>query len=144
MAPPQAPAAHRPTADVLTVIALGGAVGALARYGLALALPHGAGAFPWATWVTNVVGCLLVGVLMGAIDVAGRPHRLLRPFLGVGLLGGFTTFSTYTVEVHELLDAGALTTAFAYLAGTVLAALAAVAAGLALTRWATRPRRQTS
>ncbi|GAA4429751.1 CrcB family protein [Georgenia halophila] len=129
---------------MLTVIALGGAVGALARYGLALALPHGAGAFPWATWVTNVVGCLLVGVLMGAIDVAGRPHRLLRPFLGVGLLGGFTTFSTYTVEVHELLDAGALTTAFAYLAGTVLAALAAVAAGLALTRWATRPRRQTS
>jgi len=120
--------AHLP---VLCVIALGGGLGALARYGLTIALPTPPGHFPWATFVTNVSGCFLIGVLM--VLVAGA-HRLVRPFLGVGVLGGFTTFSTYAVEIHGLLRPGTLGIAFLYLAGTLVCALLAVLTGVRLTR----------
>ncbi len=130
---------------VLGVISVGGALGALARYGLAVAWPHRPDQFPWATFVTNVTGCLLIGVLMVLITEVLSAHRLLRPFLGVGVLGGYTTFSTYTVDIQQLVAAGAARTGLAYLAGTLAAALAAVYAGITLTRLATRshPRRTT-
>jgi fluoride exporter len=102
-------------------------------------LPHRVDGFPWATFATNVSGCLLIGVLMVVIDRFGA-HRLARPFLGVGVLGGFTTFSTHIVEVQQAVTAGAPGLALAYLAGTPVAALAAVWAGSSLTRWLTRPR----
>lgn len=129
---------------VLAVISAGGVLGALARHGLALAWPHQHGRFPWATFITNVSGCLLMGVLMVLIIEVWPAHRLLRPFLGVGVLGGYTTFSTYTVEVQRLATAGAARTALFYLAGTLLAALACVYAGITLTRLATgiHPRRK--
>jgi CrcB protein len=117
--------------QVLGVIALGGGLGALARYGLALAIPGHPGRFPWATFLTNVSGCFLIGVLM--VLVAGA-HRLVRPFFGVGVLGGFTTFSTYAVELHGLLRMGDVGVAFAYLAGTLLSALLAVLIGVMATR----------
>ena len=123
---------------VLGVISCGGALGALARYGLSVAWPHHAGRFPWATFVTNVSGCLLIGVLMVLVVEAAAAHRLLRPFLGVGVLGGYTTFSTYTVDIQQLVAAGAARTALLYLAGTLLAALAAVYAGITGTRLALR------
>jgi len=129
---------------VLAVVSSGGALGALGRYGLAVAWPHRPNHFPWATFVTNVSGCLLIGVLMVLISEVWSAHRLLRPFLGVGVLGGYTTFSTYSVDIQQLVAAGAARTALAYLAGTLAAALAAVYAGIALTRLATRthPRRR--
>jgi CrcB protein len=120
--------------DVLGVIAAGGAIGALARYGLAEAWPHRTGAFPWATLVTNVSGCLLIGVLMVLLTDLWPARPLLRPFFGTGMLGGYTTFSTYTVDAQHLATVGAAPTALLYLAGTLLAALAAVATGIALTR----------
>jgi CrcB protein len=123
---------------VLGVISAGGVLGALARYGLVSAWPHRPDRFPWATFVTNVSGCLLIGVLMVLITEVWSAHRLLRPFLGVGVLGGYTTFSTYAVDVQQLVAAGAARTGLAYLAGTLGAALAAVYAGIALTRLATR------
>src|SRR6185503_14749578 len=98
---------------VLGVVALGGAAGAVGRYGLAVAWPHRPGTFPWATFVTNVTGCLLIGVLMVLITEVWSAHRLLRPFLGTGVLGGYTTFSTYTVDVQQLVAAGAPRTALA-------------------------------
>jgi CrcB protein len=118
---------------VLGVIALGGGIGALARYGVSLLLPTVSGRFPWGTFTVNVVGCALIGVLMVLVtDVfTGRP--LLRPFVGVGILGGFTTFSTYANEVRGLLRPGALPVAAAYLAGTLACALLAVVAGMAAT-----------
>lgn len=119
---------------VLGVIALGGGLGALARYGLTRWLPTGPGEFPWATFVTNVVGCLLIGVLMVLVTEVWSAHRLVRPFLGVGVLGGFTTFSTYAVEVRGLLAPGTVGVAFAYLAGTLVAALLATLVGVAATR----------
>ena len=119
---------------VLLVIAAGGGLGALARYGLAELLPTRPGHFPWGTFVTNVAGCLLIGVLMVLVTEVVPTHRLVRPFLGVGVLGGFTTFSTYAVETRGLLQPGSVVLAFCYLAGTLLCALLAVAAGVWLTR----------
>jgi fluoride exporter len=127
---------------VLGAISAGGMLGALARYGLSSALEHRPGAFPWATFLINVSGCLLIGVLMVLITDVWSAHRLLRPFLGTGVLGGYTTFSTYTVDAQRLMAAGHARTALAYLAATLVAALLAVYAGSALTRAATRGRRR--
>lgn len=121
---------------VLAVISAGGVAGALARYGLVEAFPHAAQGFAWATFGINVSGCLLIGGLMVLVSDVWPTRRLLRPFLGTGILGGYTTFSTYIVDVQQLLAAGAARTALAYLAGTLLTALAAVYAGITFTRWA--------
>ncbi|MFD9488043.1 fluoride efflux transporter FluC [Streptomyces sp. NPDC059991] len=120
---------------VLAVISAGGALGASARYGLALAWPVRAGGFPWSTLLINVLGCALIGVLMPLISEGGRrAHHLVRPFLGVGVLGGFTTFSAYAVEVSRLLARQQAGLAMAYAAGTLLGALGAVWAAAAVTR----------
>ena len=129
-----------PDLPVLAMISAGGVLGALARYGLATAFPHQPDRFPWATFTINVSGCFLIGVLMVLITETWRTHRLVRPFLGVGVLGGFTTFSTYIVDIQHTVTAGAARTALAYLAGTLLAALAAVWAGVRLTRTITGSR----
>jgi fluoride exporter len=126
---------------VLAVISAGGALGALGRYGLTLAIPVLPGRFPLATFLINVVGCLLIGILMVLITEVYPTHPLLRPFLGVGVLGGFTTFSTYANEVRALLSPGWAMTALAYLSGTVAAALLAAWSGVWLTRLATRGTR---
>ena len=123
---------------VLGAVSTGGAIGALARDTLTVAWPHQPDAFPWATFVINITGCLLIGVLMVLITEIWAAHRLLRLFVGTGILGGYTTFSTYTLDVQQLVTAGATRTALLYLAGTLAAALAAVYAGITLTRLATR------
>ncbi|MEC4018142.1 fluoride efflux transporter FluC [Streptomyces sp. H27-D2] len=128
---------------VLAVIAAGGALGASARYGVSLAWPVRGGAFPWGTFGVNVAGCALIGVLMVLVSERGSAHPLVRPFLGTGVLGGFTTFSTYAVDISKLLareEAGGALTAVAYLAGTLVVALGAVWAAAALTRAAVSRR----
>jgi len=128
--------------DVLAVIALGGAVGALARYGVGRLQPHAPDQFPWATLEINAVGCVLIGVLMVVITELTTPHRLARPFLGVGVLGGFTTFSTYAVDIQQLLMRQRPGLALAYLSSTVFAALAGVWLGVTATRLAARGGRR--
>jgi fluoride exporter len=128
---------------VLAVISAGGALGAVARYGLGLALPSRPGGFPWATFVVNASGCLLMGALMVLATDVWPARRLLRPFLGTGLLGGYTTFSTYVVEAQHLLDDGAARTALGYLAATALTAVVAVACGAATMRLALRREHPT-
>lgn len=125
---------------VLAVVGAGGVLGALARHGLGQAVPTGAGGFPWTTFAVNVSGCLLMGALMVVISDVWPARPLLRAFLGTGLLGGYTTFSTYIVEAQHLINRGAAGAALLYLAGTAVAALAAVAAGTLLTRLALRSR----
>ncbi|MEU5909746.1 CrcB family protein [Micromonospora sp. NPDC047527] len=120
-------------ATILATIAVGGVLGALARAGLQHAVPHPPTGFPWATFGVNLSGCLLIGVLMAVLGHLGGGHPLARPFLGVGVLGGFTTFSTYAVDVQQALVAGAPGIALAYLAATVLGALVAVGLGDAVT-----------
>ena len=134
---PQRRAGHGQV-DVLAVIALGGVLGALTRYGVGLLQPHGPQDFPWVTLEINAVGCLLIGALMVAITELTSPHRLARPFLGVGILGGFTTFSTYSVDVQQLLVLQRPGLAMAYLCGTVFAALVGVWLGETLMRAAAR------
>ncbi|GIJ23545.1 putative fluoride ion transporter CrcB 1 [Micromonospora lutea] len=131
-------------ASLLTVIAVGGMTGALVRHGLAIAFPHPPRGFPWATFAVNVSGCLLIGVLMVLITEVRDAPRLVRPFLGVGVLGGYTTFSTYAVEVQQAVTAGAARTGLLYLAGTLVAALTAVWLGTALTRLAAGVQRNRS
>ncbi|MBW0106459.1 fluoride efflux transporter CrcB [Pseudonocardia sp. KRD291] len=121
-------------AAVLGAVALGGVIGAEARYGLDLAWPHTPDRFPWSTLVINVSGCLLMGVLMVVITERLRPHPLVRPLLGVGVLGGYTTFSTYAVETVQAVDAGRVGVALGYVVATPVLAVLAVAAGAAAAR----------
>jgi CrcB protein len=120
--------------DVVGAVSAGGALGALVRFAIATAWPHPSMGFPWATFTINVSGCFLIGLLMVTVADVWPSRRLLRPFLGTGVLGGYTTFSTAIVDSQHLLDQRAVGTAFAYLAGTVVAALGAVLAGTALAR----------
>ncbi|MGR3874482.1 fluoride efflux transporter CrcB [Streptomyces graminifolii] len=119
---------------VVAVVALGGAIGAVARYAASLWWPARDGGFPWTTFGINVVGCAVIGVFMVVITDVWAAHRLVRPFFGTGVLGGFTTFSTYAVDTQKLVDAGHPRTALAYLAATLFAALAAVWLGVTAAR----------
>lgn len=119
---------------VLPVIAFGGMLGASARYAAAEAWPTRTDAMPWTTLTVNAVGCLSIGVLMVLIIEVGGAHPLLRPFAGVGVLGGFTTFSTYAVDTSSLIQAGRPGLALGYWAGTLLLALLAVVAGVLAAR----------
>lgn len=125
--------AARPAA-ILGAVAAGGAIGALARAAVGYAVPPQPTAFAWGTFAVNVSGCFLIGVLMAALPRLGRGRPLLRPFLGVGVLGGYTTFATYAVDARTALTGGAPWTAGAYLGATLTAALLAVWLGDALTR----------
>jgi fluoride exporter len=134
--------------DVLAVIAAGGAIGAEARFGVGLLLPHPVGAWPWSTLLVNLSGCVLIGVLMVVITELTEAHRLVRPFLGVGVLGGYTTFSTATVETLALLAAGRPAAAIGYVVVTpALAVLGCgggvIAARLLAGRSARRPTEPT-
>lgn len=127
-------ASWRAQVPVVAVVALGGATGATARYAAGLWWPVRAGAFPWTTLWINAAGCAVIGVFMVVITDVWAAHRLVRPFFGTGVLGGFTTFSTYTVDIQKLVDSGHARTGLAYLAATVLAAMAAVWLAVTATR----------
>lgn len=127
--------------DVLAAVAVGGAAGALARWAVAIAWPPGRTGFPWATLVINASGCLLIGVLMVFIGEVWADARLVRPLLGTGVLGGYTTFSAYTVDTVRLVHAGAAGAALMYLMATPVLALISVYLGTALGRRMTRRSR---
>ncbi|MEY9485138.1 CrcB protein [Streptomyces calvus] len=129
----RAPGAASGQAPVVAAVAAGGALGAAARHAASLLWPA-VGAFPWTTLVVNVLGCAVIGVFMVAVTEVWTVHRLLRPFFGTGVLGGFTTFSTYAVDVTRLLADGHARTGLVYLAVTVPAALLAAWGGAAVTR----------
>ena len=122
----------REHAHLVPVIAVGGALGALGRWGVAEALPHAAGTWSWATLWTNLSGALLLGLLMAFVLTIWSHTRYLRPLLGVGVLGGFTTFSTAELDTRGLLAAGHPGEALAYVGVSVALGLLAVLAGLAL------------
>jgi CrcB protein len=124
--PAQRAQLSRTRGGLLAAIALGGGLGGLARYGVSLALP----AF-WSTFAINVLGSFFLGVLMVIVTEVRRAHPLVRPFLGVGVLGGFTTFSTSALEFHQLLGSP---WAPVYLVSTAVAAVVAAASGVVLTR----------
>ena len=106
--------------------AAGGAIGALARAGVAELVPRSDGEFPWATLIVNVVGCLAIGVAARRLSTRGNAW----PFVVTGVIGGFTTFSTFANETRDLFAAERPIAAFVYVAVTVAAGYACVAIGL--------------
>ena len=122
----------REHAHLVPAISLGGALGALGRWGLAQAMPHPADAWAWATLWTNLSGAFLLGLLMAAMMTVWARTRYLRPLLGVGVLGGFTTFSTAELDTRGLVAAGHPGEAFAYVGTSVALGLVAIIAGLAV------------
>ncbi|MFE3072405.1 fluoride efflux transporter CrcB [Streptomyces sp. NPDC059247] len=120
---------------VVGVVAAGGSLGAVARYAASLAWPTATDSFPWTTFAVNVSGSALLGVLTVLLtETMTAPHPLLRPFLGTGFCGGYTTFSTYGLDTQRLLAAGDTARALLYPCGTAVTALAAVWAGVTATR----------
>jgi len=130
-------------APVLAAVAVGGAIGASARYGAALLWPTATDAFPWTTLAVNAIGCAVIGAFMVLVTEVWSTHHLVRPFFGTGVLGGFTTFSTYAADARRLIDDGHPRTALAYLALTLALALAAVwTAATATRRFVAAARRE--
>ena len=122
-----------PGAADLAAIAVGGGIGSVARYLLSAAFPAGHG-FPWAIFAVYVSGCFCLWLLMVYLLEVWPPRRFLRPFLAVGLLGGYTTYSTYAGGVMRLLTGHALALADAYALSSIVAALAAVWCGTRAAR----------
>ncbi len=105
-------------------------VGASTRYGVSRGLPVRPGAFPWATFWVNVSGSFVLGFALVLILERFPPTRLLRPFLATGVLGAYTTMSTFLVETAVLLKDGHVATATGYATGSVVAGLAAAYLGV--------------
>jgi CrcB protein len=121
---------HQPVEPaVLATVAVGGVLGSLGRYAVGLLLPHATDGFPWATLTVNVTGAFAMGLLVAFLVDRPGSHRLARPFLGVGVLGGWTTFSALAADVVRLGEAGEVPLAIAYVALTFLVGTLAVGAG---------------
>jgi CrcB protein len=119
------------------LVMVGGAAGAAARLALGNALAARLGtAFPWGSLTVNVAGCLAMGMLAAWLARGGGSESL-RLLLGVGLLGGFTTFSAFSLDWWQLVERGAVGSAMLYAAASLVATLAALGLGLALVRAAT-------
>lgn len=124
-------------------VAFGGALGATLRYlvggwvqrtGWVEGLRGGAALFPWGTFVVNVTGCAAIGLLAGLLEERSTASPELRLFLLAGVLGGYTTFSSFGLETQRLLAEGSALVACANVAASVVVGLAAVLGGVALAR----------
>jgi CrcB protein len=116
----------------LILVAVGGALGSVGRYALSTAVQRFSSPFfPYGTFVVNVLGCLAFGIIMGAARERFVLGPSARAFLLIGILGGFTTFSTFSYETFALLQDGEFARAFANAAGQLICGLVALWAGYA-------------
>lgn len=131
-------------ADAVGLVLIGGAAGTLLRHVLATATPTHAGRWPWGTFIANVLGTLVLGVLLESLARLGADdgwRQRARVLIGTGFCGGLTTYSTFAVEADLLVREHATGLALAYLAVSLLAGLLAAVAGIAVaTRWHGRRR----
>ncbi|HEY0301380.1 MAG TPA: fluoride efflux transporter CrcB [Rhizomicrobium sp.] len=118
---------------ILIAIALGGAIGSLARYFVASAIPS-PGGFPLGIFIVNITGGFLMGVIVEASALKLNLTPDIRAFLTVGILGGYTTFSTFSLDSVLLLQRGAYGGAALYIGGSVVLSIAALFGGLTLVR----------
>lgn len=119
----------------LVLVMVGGAIGAGFRYHLSrVALQQMGPGFPWGTWIANLLGGLLMGVLAGTLAREADGGEPLRLFLGVGVLGGFTTFSAFSLETYNMLTRGDYMMAVAYAVSSVTGAIILLFLGILLTR----------
>lgn len=120
---------------LLLAIAAGGALGAVGRHFVSAWIGHWFGSgFPWGILSVNVLGSLAMGLLIEAMALAWSPSLELRALLTVGILGGFTTFSAFSLDVVLLYERGALGAAFLYMTGSVVLSIGALFVGLRLAR----------
>lgn len=117
----------------LLLVFIGGGLGSVARYGVGVASLRLGSDFPYGTMAINIVGSILMGLFVGWFALRGGPQAL-RLFVATGLLGGFTTFSSYSLEAVLLLERGETGAAAAYVVGSVALGLAGLFAGLLLMR----------
>jgi fluoride exporter len=116
-------------------VAAGGAIGAAARHGVNVWSGRVLGvAFPWHTLLVNSVGCFAMGMLFGLMQARWQMPDAMRLFLTTGILGGFTTFSAFSLDAMQLVQRGAIASAMSYVAGTLALSLAGVALGFALSK----------
>jgi CrcB protein len=122
-------------AQLVLAVALGGAIGSVARLlvGFGAAKAFGL-AFPWGTLIVNIAGSFLIGALAEAFALRWSPPQAWQVFLTAGLCGGFTTFSTFSLDVYALVQRGEMALAAAYAAGSVALSVGALLAGLYLVR----------
>ncbi|MGH1438663.1 MAG: fluoride efflux transporter CrcB [Cellvibrionaceae bacterium] len=115
-------------------VAIGGALGAMSRYGLMQFIPASAGSFPWAVWWANIVGSTIIGLLYVLIVEKGLIAAEWRPLLIVGFLGALTTFSTFALDAVLLWQAGQIGTALSYVLSSVLGCLLCAIGGIWLAQ----------
>jgi CrcB protein len=126
--------ASRIPRDVVAVIAVGGALGAPARYEVSQLIHVANDSFPWATFVTNVSGAFVLGLFLTFTFERFPPTRYLRPFFAIGFLGAFTTFSTMAVETVTLAKDGYVVLGVGYLIVSIAAGLVVTYLGIAIAR----------
>lgn len=120
--------------DAVGVIALGGIAGGLARYGIGRAWPAAPGAFPWATFAINTTGAFVLAVVLVVALERLPGSTLLRPALGTGFCGAYTTFSSVAVDTDRLTAHGHAGLAAVYVLGSLFAGLAATVGGIVAAR----------
>jgi len=122
---------------MILAVAAGGALGSVARYLVGVASTRAFGlAFPWGTLIVNIAGSFLIGVLVELFALKADLPQEARVFLTVGLCGGFTTFSTFSLDAWVLVERGQWWQAAAYVAGSVLLSVGGLVAGLWVVRTA--------
>lgn len=129
---------------IVVALGCGGVLGALARYGLSLALPAGTGQFPWGVFLINISGSAVLGFLLIVLIEQFPRGRLARPVIGTGFIGAYTTFSTYVVGAVLLVRADRIGMALAYVLASALAGLLAVWIGMTSARLVLRAERWLS
>ena len=119
----------------IAAIMAGGAIGTLARAGLAEALPPRGGQWPWATFVVNLAGAFILGWLLTRLAERSAPSRHWRFFAGTGFCGALTTFSTFQIETFEFARDGHVGLAVGYPVASIAAGMALAVAGVLIARW---------
>lgn len=114
----------------IILVMSGGAIGAGLRFGLSRALPYAGQGWPWSTFAANILGGLAMGVLAAWVLRGDNSAEPLRLFVGVGVLGGFTTFSAFSLEMARMIEQGQTELAAGYALASVVLALGALFAGM--------------
>jgi fluoride exporter len=130
-----------PQAIIVISLAVGGALGAVARYSISLGLPTEMGRFPWGTFIENISGSFALGFLLILVIEQFPRGRLARPVIGTGFLGAYTTFSTFMVEAVDLVRDGYPGMAAAYLVASLIVGLVVVWVGMTSARVVVRAER---
>lgn len=115
-------------------VACGGAIGASARYALSILLPTAVGSFPWATWWANIIGCFLMGLFTAASEKYPILQAEWRLFLAVGILGGFTTFSSFGLETIQMIRHHLYILSFYYIFASLVCGLLALFLGYSVLK----------